>query len=250
VTIYPDSVEPHFEHIESVLEAQREVSTESATPRVICTFSAAFAGIEDSDCLEAVAERLVGELSNDTFSLSRSLPFHSPTTLYSFPTPVSLKTQSRSNTTTSTNVNLRQCVPLLAAPVETELSQVDVGRRVSESDIRGGTEISEAGREDLLNVIATVSSDSRFANFDLSFLTDRLESTPYELYQLLSQVPGVDCEISDNGVIEFATVPAQVAGSSLQEEYTTHLVDRCAAVKRRMNVLSQSVSDGTVTCCY
>jgi|GEM_PF-2194581 hypothetical protein len=238
VTIYPDSVEPHFEHIESVLEAQREVSTESATPEGYLHVLPQLAGIEDSDCLEAVAERLVGELSNDTFSLeSVAASLADNAVLLPDTSELEDAIEEQHDEYERQFETVRS---LLAAPVETELSQVDVGRRVSESDIRGGTEISEAGREDLLNVIATVSSDSRFANFDLSFLTDRLESTPYELYQLLSQVPGVDCEISDNGVIEFATVPAQVAGSSLQEEYTTHLVDRCAAVKRRMNVLSQA----------
>jgi hypothetical protein len=238
VTIYPDSVEPHFERIESVLEAQREVSTESATPEGYLHVLPQLAGIEDSDCLEAVAERLVGELSNDTFSLeSVAASLADNAVLLPDTSELEDAIEEQHDEYERQFETVRS---LLAAPVETELSQVDVGRRVSESDIRGGTEISEAGREDLLNVIATVSSDSRFANFDLSFLTDRLESTPYELYQLLSQVPGVDCEISDNGVIEFATVPAQVAGSSLQEEYTTHLVDRCAAVKRRMNVLSQA----------
>jgi len=238
VTIYPDSVEPHFERIESVLEAQREVSTESATPEGYLYVLPQLAGIEDSDCLEAVAERLVGELSNDTFSLeSVAASLADNAVLLPDTSELEDAIEEQHDEYERQFETVRS---LLAAPVETELSQVDVGRRVSESDIRGGTEISEAGREDLLNVIATVSSDSRFANFDLSFLTDRLESTPYELYQLLSQVPGVDCEISDNGVIEFATVPAQVAGSSLQEEYTTHLVDRCAAVKRRMNVLSQA----------
>jgi len=238
VTIYPDSVEPHFERIELVLEAQREVSTESATPEGYLHVLPQLAGIEDSDCLEAVAERLVGELSNDTFSLeSVAASLADNAVLLPDTSELEDAIEEQHDEYERQFETVRS---LLAAPVETELSQVDVGRRVSESDIRGGTEISEAGREDLLNVIATVSSDSRFANFDLSFLTDRLESTPYELYQLLSQVPGVDCEISDNGVIEFATVPAQVAGSSLQEEYTTHLVDRCAAVKRRMNVLSQA----------
>lgn len=238
VTIYPDSVEPHFERIESVLEAQREVPTESATAEGYLHVLPQLAGIEDRDCLEAVAERLVGELSNDTFSLesvAASLADNAVLLPDTSELEGAIEEQHEEYERQFETVR-----SLLAAPVETELSQVDVGRRVSESDIQGGAEISEAGREDLLNVIATVSSDSRFANFDLSFLTDRLESTPYELYQLLSQVPGVDCEISDNGVIEFATVPAQVAGSSLQEEYTTHLVDRCAAVKRRMKVLSQA----------
>jgi hypothetical protein len=221
-----------------VLEAQREVSTESATPEGYLHVLPQLAGIEDSDCLEAVAERLVGELSNDTFSLeSVAASLADNAVLLPDTSELEDAIEEQHDEYERQFETVRS---LLAAPVETKLSQVDVGRRVSESDIRGGTEISEAGRDDLLNVIATVSSDSRFANFDLSFLTDRLESTPYELYQLLSQVPGVDCEISDNGVIEFATVPAQVAGSSLQEEYTTHLVNRCAAVKRRMNVLSQA----------
>jgi len=238
VTIYPDSVEPHFERIESVLEAQREVPTESATAEGYLHVLPQLAGIEDRDCLEAVAERLVGELSNDTFSLeSVAASLADNAVLLPDSRVVEDAIEEQHDEYERQFETVRS---LLAAPVETELSQVNVGWRVSESDIRGGAEISEAGREDLLNVIATVSSDSRFANFDLSFLTDRLESTPYELYQLLSQVPGVDCEISDNRVIEFATVPAQVAGSSLQEEYTTHLVDRCAAVKRRMKVLSQA----------
>lgn len=238
VTIYPDSVEPYFERIESVLKAQREVPTESATAEGYLHVLPQLAGIEDRDCLEAVAERLVGELSNDTFSLeSVAASLADNAVLLPDTSEVEDAIEEQHDEYERQFEAVRS---LLAAPVETELSQVDVGRRVSESDIRGGAEISEPGREDLLNVITTVSLDSRFANFDLSFLTDRLESTPYELYQLLSQVPGVDCEISDNGLIEFATVPAQVAGSSLQEEYTTHLVDRCAAVKRRMKVLSQA----------
>lgn len=238
VTIYPDSVEPHFDRIESVLEAQREVPTEAAIAEGYLHVLPQLSGIEDGDCLKAITERLVGELSNESFSLeSVAASLADNAVLLHDTSEVEDAIEEQHDEYERQFETVRS---LLAAPVETELSQVDVGRRVSVSDIRRDTEISEAGRDLLINIIATVSAHSRFSTFDLDFVTDRLDATPYELYQVLSEVPGVDCEISDNEVVEFATVPAQVDGSSLQEEYTTHLIDRCAAVKRRMKVLSRA----------
>jgi len=238
VTIYPNSVEPHFERIEPVLEAQREVPTEAAIAESYLHVLPQLSGIEDGDCLKAITERLVGELSNDSFSLeSVAASLADNAVLLHDTSEVEDAIEEQHDEYERQFETVRS---LLAAPVETELSQVDVGRRVSVSDVRGDTEISEAGRDVLINIIATVSAHSRFSTFDLGFVTDRLDATPYELYQVLSEVPGVDCEISGNEVIEFATVPAQVDGSSLQEEYTTHLIDRCAAVKRRIKVLSRA----------
>ncbi|WP_058366951.1 phospholipase D-like domain-containing protein [Haloparvum sedimenti] len=238
VTIYPDSVEPNFERIEPVLEAQREVPTEAAIAESYLHVLPQLSGIEDGDCLKAITERLVGELSNDSFSLeSVAASLADNAVLLHDTSEVEDAIEEQHDEYERQFETVRS---LLAAPVETELSQVDVGRRVSVSDVRGDTEISEAGRDVLINIIATVSAHSRFSTFDLGFVTDRLDATPYELYQVLSEVPGVDCEINGNEVIEFATVPAQVDGSSLQEQYTTHLIDRCAAVKRRIKVLSRA----------
>ncbi|EMA11775.1 hypothetical protein SAMN05443574_12126 [Haloarcula vallismortis] len=238
VTTYPDSVEPNFERIEPVLEAQREVPTEAAIAEGYLHVLPQLSGIEDGDCLKAITERLVGELSNDSFSLeSVAASLADNAVLLHDTSEVEDAIEAQHDEYERQFETVRS---LLAAPVETELSQVDVGRQVSVSDVRGDTEISEAGRDVLINIIATVSAHSRFSTFDLGFVTDRLDATPYELYQVLSEVPGVDCEISGNEVIEFATVPAQVDGSSLQEEYTTHLIDRCAAVQRRIKVLSRA----------
>jgi len=238
VTIYPDSVEPHFERIESVLEAQREVPTEAATAEGYLHVLPQLSGIEDSDCLEDVTERLVGELSTDTFSLeSVAASLADNAVLLCDTSEIEDVIEGQHDEYERQFGTARS---LLAAPAETELSQIDVGKRVSVSDIHDDAEISEADRDVLINVVATVSAHSRFSTFDLNFVTDRLDTTPYELYQILSKVPGVDCEIGDSEVIEYTTVPAQVDGTSLQEEYTTHLVDRCAAVKRRIEVLSHS----------
>lgn len=238
VTIYPDSVEPHFDRIEPVLEAQREVPTESATAEGYLHVLPQLAGIEERDCLEAVAERLVGKLSNDTFSLESVAA-----SLIKNDIPLSDTSVVEDAIEEQYDEYERQFETvrsLLAPPAETELSQVDVGKRVTVSDVDDGSEIGEAEREDLINVIATVSAQSKSTALDLNFVTDRLDTTPYELYQLLSGIPGVDCEIGDNEVIEFSTVPTQVDGSSLQEEYTTHLIDRCAAIQRRMETLSRA----------
>jgi hypothetical protein len=238
LTIYPDSVEPHFERIESVLEAQREVPTEAATAEGYLRVLPQLSGIEDRDCLEAITERVVGGLSNDTFSLesvAASLTEHA--ILLPDASEVEDAIEEQHN---ECERQLEAVRSLLAPPVETELSQVDVGGPVNVSDIDDGAEFSDVKREVLLNVIATVSADSRFAIFDLSFLTDRIDATSYEVYQLLSAVPGVDCEISDDEVIEFSTVPAQVTGSSLQEEYTAYLVDCCARIQQRFEALSQA----------
>lgn len=238
LTIYPDSVEPHFERIESALEAQREVPTEDATAEGYLHILPQVSGIEERDCLEAITERLVGELSNDTFSLE-SVAASLVKNDVSLP-DTSVVEDAIEEQYDEYERQFETVRSLLTPPAETELSQVDVGKRVSVSDIDGGSEIGEAEREDLINVIATVSVHSKFTTLDLSFVTDRLDATPYELYQLLSGIPGVDCEIGDNEVIEFSTVPTQVDGSSLQEEYTTHLVDRCAAIQRRMETLSRA----------
>ncbi|TKX49622.1 hypothetical protein EXE49_10795 [Halorubrum sp. ASP121] len=237
LTIYPDSVEPHFERIESALEAQREVPTEDATAEGYLYILPQVSGIEERDCLEAIIKRLVGELSNDTFSLESVAASLAKNDV---PLPgTSVVEDAIEEQYDEYERQFETVRSLLAPPAETELSQVNVGKRVSVSDIDGGSEIGEAEREDLINVIATVSVHSKFTTLDLNFVTDRLDATPYELYQLLSGIPGVDCEIGNNEVIEFSTVPTQVDGSSLQEEYTTHLVDRCAAIQRRMETLSR-----------
>jgi len=238
LTIYPDSVEPHFERIESALEAQRELPTEDATTEAYLYILPQVSGVEDRDCVEAIIERLIGELSSDTFSLESVAA-----SLAKDAVPLPDTTEVKDAIKDQYEEYKRQYETvrsLLAPSVETELSQVDVGKRVSVSNIDDGTEIGESEREELIDVIATVSTHSKFTTFDLSFVADRLEATPYELYQLLSGIPGVNCEIGDNEVIEFSTVPTQVDGSSLQEEYTTHLVDRCAAIQRQMETLSQA----------
>jgi hypothetical protein len=236
-TIYPDSVEPHFERIKSVLEAQRGVPIEDATAKGYLHVLPHLSGIEDEGCLEALTERLVGGIPNDVFSLESVAASLAEDVV--LPPDSSKLEDAIQDQRDECERQFETVRSLLVSPVETELSQVEVGRRVSVSDI-DGAEISEAEREALLNVIATVSAHPRFATFDLSFLTDRIEATPYELYQLLSAIPSVGCEFNENEVIEFTTVPAQVDGSSLQEEYTTHLVDRCTAIQRHTEVLSQA----------
>lgn len=238
VTIYPDSVEPHFQRIESVLEAQRGIPIEDAAAEGYLHVLPQLSGIEDEGCLEALTKRLVGGLPNDAFSLESVAASLAEDAVSLFDTSEfedAIEEQHDEYERQFETVR-----SLLAPPAETELSQVDVGSRVGVSDINVGVEVSEAEREVILDVIATVSTHPRFATFDLSFVTDRIEATPYELYQLLSAVPSVDCEISDNEVIEFSTVPAQVDASSLQEEYTAHLVDQCAAIQRRVKSLSQA----------
>jgi hypothetical protein len=180
---------------------------------------------------------LVGELSNDTFSLeSVAASLVDNAVLLCDTNKIEEAIEEQYDEYERQFEIVRS---LLATPAETELSQVDVGRQVTVSDIHSDAEISEAGQDILINVIATISAHLRFSTFDLNFLTDRLNATPYELYQILSEVPAVDCKISDNDVIEFFSVPAQVDGSSLQQEYTTHLINRCTETQRRIEVLSQ-----------
>jgi len=238
LTIYPDSVEPHFEQIESALEAQRELPTDDVTAQAYQYIIPQVSGVEDCDCLDPIIERLAGGQANDTFSLESAAASLAENAV---PLP---ETDEVENAIEEQHDEYEQQYEtvrsLLVPPVETELSQVDVGRQVSVSDVGGDSKIDESSREDLINLIATVSTHSRYTTLDLRFVVDRLELPPYELYQLLSGIPGVNCEIDDNEVINFSTAPAQVDGSNLLEEYTTYLVDRCAALKRQMNTLSQA----------
>ena len=238
LTIYPDSVEPDFGRIESALEAQRELPIENVSTQAYQYILPQIVGVEDHDCLNPIIERLVGESPNDTFSLE-SVAASLAENAVSFPDITEVENAiDEQHDEYKRQYEIARS--LLVPSVETELSQVDLGREVSVSDVDEDSQIDESRREDLIDIVATVSIHPRFTTLDLSFVADRLKATPYELYQSLSEIPGVNCTIGDNAVIEFSTVPMQVDGSSLQVEYTTHLIDRCAALQQQMKTLSQA----------
>jgi len=104
---------------------------------------------------------------------------------------------------------------------------------------RGISTTPQTNGEAAFQLVATVAADPDLTRFDIRYLTERWPSiTPYSLYQTLSSIPGVKCEISD-GVAEFETVPKRVGGESIRDEYTKHLVDRCSAIQSRIDTLSR-----------
>jgi hypothetical protein len=234
MTIYPDSVEPHHDRIDSALEAQGEIAESTAIAEAYRRILLHIVAIENEHCLEDLVERVTGTAPNETTETMEVVATlaDAPSATVDLDEFVDAIDEQRKEY----EQEFRVLRSLLAPTTESTLSRVDT------SEVVDATAVSNAQIDDerglLVDVLATVSAHPEFATFDVQFVTDRLSTTPYAIYQALSAIPSVDCEVRDDGMIGFDSVPATVDGDDLQEEYTTHLVERCSSVRCRIDALS------------
>lgn len=236
VTIYPDSVEPHHERIDSVMEAQGEIAESTAIAEGYRHILPHLVDIENEQCLEDIVERVTGTTPSETTETMEVVA-----TLANAPSV----TVDRDELTDAIDEQQKEYEQkfqilrsLLTPTTGPTLRCVDTSEAIDATAVPN-TQIDD-GREFLVDVLATVSAHPEFAAFDVQFITGRLSTTPYAIYQALSEIPNVDCEVRDDGVVEFDSIPETVDGDNLREEYTTHLVERCSNVQRRIDALSDS----------
>jgi phosphatidylserine/phosphatidylglycerophosphate/cardiolipin synthase-like enzyme len=236
VTIYPDSVEPLHERIDSALEAQGNLTEGTAIAVAYSRLLPQVVDIENDRCLQDIVERVTGTSPNETIEVVEAVA-----TLADIP-PVTVELPELEDAIDEQRKEYEQefqvLRSLLAPPTESTLSRVDTSEPIDTTAIPDVQ--FDDGREFLLNILTTISRHPEFAAFDLQFVTDRLSTTPYAVYQMLSAVPGIDCEVRDDGVIVFSSIPATVDGNDLREEYTDHLIERCSSVQRRIDALSNA----------
>lgn len=237
ISIHPDSVKPHVEHTQPALEAQRRPDEERAVSEAYRRVLPHLTGMREQLCLDVLTERLTG---------TRPQGRHSPESLataliespHQLPATDELSSEIDAQRT-EYEQEFETLRSLLAPTVDNEPVQVDVDGPVGTDNIAADIELQQADREWLLDVVATVSAHPEFAVFDLEFLTTRLDTAPYTLYQALSSMTGVDCVVN-NGILEFSTVPETVDGTDRREEYTTHLTERCVIIKQRIDSLAEA----------
>jgi hypothetical protein len=234
VTIYSDSVEPHHEPIKSALEAQGGIDEGTAVAEAYRQILPQVVEIGEERCLEDIVEHVTGTTPNEATEALEVV-----TTLTDTPS-VTINPDELADAIDEQRKEyeqeLRVLRSLLTPTTELTLNHVDMTEPIDATAVPN-IQIDD-GSEFLVNVLVTVSDYPEFAAFDVQFVTHRLSTTPYAIYRELSSIPGVDCEVRDDGVIKFASVPVSVDGDDLREEYMTHLVGRCSSVQRRIDALS------------
>ncbi|WP_152419811.1 phospholipase D-like domain-containing protein [Natrialba hulunbeirensis] len=237
LTIYPDSAEFDQERIDASLSAQQTTSTETAVAKAHREVISQAIETADGACLEALVQRLTG-----------SVPSKSELTAAEVATLATTRTIVVNGTDLEDAIRdqrqeyedeLDKVQSLLVPSTELDVERVEMDQPVGFGELPEDSDQSDDEREAALKVVATVAAHPDIARFDVHFVTERWPSvTSYSLYQILSSVPGVECEVSD-GLVEFETVPEAVDVEIARDEYMTHLVERCSAIQNRIDTLSQ-----------
>ncbi|QCW03965.1 hypothetical protein [Natrinema pallidum] len=237
MTIYPDSVDLNRERIGSSLSAQQTMSTETVIAESYrdifsCVFESA-----DAACLEDLVQRLIGTTpTKGELEMAEVANLANTEAITVDETEVE---DAVRNQRQEYKDEFDQVRSLLVPSTEADLERVNTDQSVGLDDVSEDADLSADEREAALKVVATVAAYPVLATFDVHFVTERWPSvTPYSLYQALSSVPGVECEVSD-GLVEFETVPEAVDVEAVRDEYTKHLVERCSDLQSRIDTLSQ-----------
>ncbi|MWG36097.1 phospholipase D-like domain-containing protein [Halomarina oriensis] len=231
VTIYPDSVELHHDQVESALVAQSKIPRDLAVAEAYKQILTQIAEIGNQHCLDSVVERMTGSAPTEkaeAIEVVATLANTHPVTIDSEELTDAIEKKREEY-----EHEYRRLRSLLTPKDKSTLTHVDAPEPVDSNSV-------DEGKEFFIDVLATVSAHPGFAALDVQFISDRLSITSYDVYQELSTITGVDCEVRDNGLIEFASVPTSVDGNDLREEYTTHLVERCSTVRHRIDALSNA----------
>ncbi len=237
LTIYPDSAEFDRERIDASLSAQQTTSTDTAVAKAHQEVISQAIETADGACLEDLVQRLTG-----------SVPSKSELTAAEVATLATTRTIVVNGTDLEDAIRdqrqeyedkLDKVQSLLVPSTELDVERVEMDRPVGFGELPEDSDQSDDEREAALKVVATVAAHPDLVRFDVRFITDRWPSvTPYSIYQTLSSVPGVECEVS-NGLIEFETLPEAVDGEAVHDEYMNHLVERFSAIQSRIDALSQ-----------
>ncbi|WP_115862528.1 phospholipase D-like domain-containing protein [Halorussus litoreus] len=237
MTIYPDSVDLNRERIDSSLSAQQTMSTETVVAEAYRDILSRVIESADAVCLEDLVQRLIG-----TTPTKGELEMAEVANLASTQAITVDETEIEDavrNQRQEYEDEFDQVRSLLVPSTEADLERVNTDQSVGLDDVSEDADLSADEREAALKVVATVAAYPVLATFDMHFVTERWPSvTPYSLYQALSSVPGVECEVSD-GLVEFETVPEAVDVEAVRDEYTKHLVERCSDIQSRIDTLSQ-----------
>lgn len=243
--IHPDSVEFSLERIETALHAQQRTSREVAISEAYSRILPNLTSLTDESCIEDLVKQITdespsGELSGTVVAAALA----NSTTTFVVEDEISdaiLEQRQEHQTEFDT---LRS---LLTPAAESDVSHVETDHPIEIDDVPDIAQLDDETRSLVLDIVATVSTHPDLTEFAVGFLTSQGASiTPYTLYQALSSVPGVKCEVSD-GIVDFESVPREVSGGDLRAEYTTYLVEECSAVKHRIDTLSDASVASTPT---
>ncbi|WP_336361598.1 phospholipase D-like domain-containing protein [Haladaptatus sp. ZSTT2] len=236
VTIYSDSVESNLERIESALTAQREKSSMQAVRDAYGHVLPHLLNVEDERCLLDVAKRVVGETPSTDFpveAVAAGLASESETVIDSEGLEKAIVEQREHYST-----HYDELRSLLVGSDTQTLTRAEVDTSIEKTAVLDDDDLNEAASELLVNVLATVDKYPEHSRFDLVFITRRLSATEYEIHQALNSIPGVECTVSPNGLVEFTSLPDSIVGEDLRDEYMAHLIDRCSTVKQRLDALT------------
>lgn len=237
VTIYPDSVDPDLDTITNALEAQRAASKDGVLATAYEHVLPHVIGVDDETCISDLVPRFV-DVSSTPPSLSLACA-----TLAAEGAPVLQLDEIEDavdNQLEQYETEYSTLRRLLTPTSGKEVEHVETDGTVGVEMLTEHTNLGSEARELFAGVIATVSAHPEIVRFDPTFLTDRLDFSPYEAYQALSQVPGTEVEASEGDVLVFETVPGAVDGDDIHGEYTEHLVERCTAARHRLDILEDT----------
>ena len=238
MTIYPDSVDLDHEQIVASLSAQQTSSTKIAVAEAYREVLLHSITAATDVCLEDLVERLTG-----TVPTSDGVGLVEIATLATSPGIVvdELELNDVVRDQKQAYENEFDAVRSLLVPsTESTIEYVETDTPIRFEDAPKNVDNSTDEWEAAFKLVSTVAAEPALTEFDIRFLAKRWPRiTPYWLYQTLSLIPGVECEISDK-VAEFESVPKMVDGESMRDEYTTYLIDRCSAIQTRIRALSNA----------
>ncbi|WP_226013625.1 phospholipase D-like domain-containing protein [Halomicrobium salinisoli] len=238
LTIYPDSVELERDRIATSLSAQQTQSTEAAVADAYRDIFSHVVPSADDACLEDLVARVTATDPTDGELVV-----------------MDVATLAGTSTIVVDEADLEEVIRDQRREYESELDTVrslltpspesTVERVATDESVPFDTQPEESDQADdvwevAFALVATATAHPNLGTFDVQFVTERWSSvTPYSLYQALSSISGVDCDVSD-GVVEFETVPETVDAASVRDEYMEYLVERCSMIQRRVAALSQA----------
>ncbi|MFA9417982.1 hypothetical protein [Natrinema sp. HArc-T2] len=237
MTIYPDSVDLDHERIDTSLSAQQTTSTETAVAEAYREVLSHAAKSADEACLEDLVQRLTGTVPRrQELGMTEIATLASTRVIIVNETDVEDAVRDQQQEYEDESDKVRS---LLVPSTESDVERVELDQPVVFDDLSENVDLSADEWEAALTLVATVAAYPDLATFDVRFVTERWPSvTPYTLYQALSSVPGVECEVS-GGLVEFETVPKTVDSETVRDEYTKHLVERYSDIQGRIDTLSR-----------
>lgn len=244
-TIHPDSVDFSLERIESALHAQQRTTRGEVVSEAYSRILPNLTSLDDKSCIGHLVEQITGNSPNRELSGAVvAAALANSTTTFVDEDEISDAILAQRQEYQTEFDTLRS---LLTPATETAVSRVETDHPIEIDDVPDVALLDEETHSLVLDMVTTVSRHPNITEFAVGFLTSQGASiTPYNLHQALNSIPGVTCEVSES-VVEFESVPQEISGEDLREEYTTYLVRECSAVKRRIDTISDASATSTPT---